>query len=284
MKIVLKRVLALSLAITLAFSVNVFADDPEKIDIGSDAIRKDLSNFVKTMYYEPRDRVNNISFYNGDYRLSSVKDYYVEYENNKEPGTAKVTYTGVGDYEGTYTATFTIAKMPISKITTKASFNSKKVLTVTASSGSEDLVLNKDYTYTSVTDVDGKVTVTIKGIGTRYTGTVKKTIKAKNNPNPSARSYLKVVTMTKCKNIKGKKIQLKWKKLKKITGYQINFVKGKSFSKGKKIAVGNNVKTYTLKKLKKKKTYSVRMRSYLIYNNKRYYSSWNTTVRVKIKK
>ena len=105
------KLLSLILVFTFALSTVTFAAEP--IDIASDAIRKDTSNFVKTMYYEPRDRVNNISFYNGDYRLNSVKDYDVEYKDNYLPGTATITYTGKGDYTGTYSATFTILKASI---------------------------------------------------------------------------------------------------------------------------------------------------------------------------
>lgn len=279
------KILSLVMVFTLAFSTYAFADDP--IDINSDAIRKDMTNFVKTMYYEPRDRVNNISFYDGDYRLSTIKDLKVEYENNIEPSGvdgSKIIYTGVGNYTGTFTATFTIEKMPIANITTKASFNSKKVLEVSANSGSEVLVLGTDYNYTASTDVDGNVTVTFRGIGTRYTGTVSKVIKAKNNPNPSARSYLKDVVMTKHKNIKGKKIELKWKKIKNVQGYQLKYYqKGKSYA-AKKLFIAQNVKKHIIKKLKKKKTYYIKMRSYIIYNNKKYYGDWTSTVKVKIKK
>ncbi|MCR5429946.1 MAG: hypothetical protein K6E58_01790 [Eubacterium sp.] len=276
------KLLSLILVFTFAFSTYAFADDP--IDINSDVIRKDMTNFVKTMYYEPRDRVNNISFYNGDYRLDSIKDYKVEYENNREPGTAKITYTGRGNYTGTYTTTFTIAKKPMANLTTKASFNSKKVLTVSANNGSEDLKLGTDFTYTAVTDVDGNVTVTFKGIGTRYTGTCKKTIKAKNNPNPSARSYLKNIVITSRKNIKGKKIKVKWKKIKNIAGYQLRYSRKSSFASAKKLTLANTVKSYTTGKLKKKKTYYLKMRCYIVYNNKKYYGNWTKVSKIKIKK
>lgn len=276
------KILSLALVFTFVFSTVAFADEP--IDIGSDVIRKDMTNFVKTMYYEPRERINNIGFYNGDYRLSSIKDYTVEYKNNQLPGTATITYTGLGDYTGTYSATFTITKMPIANITTKASFNDKKVLMVSANNGSEDLVYNTDYYVTHVTDVDGNVTVKFYGKGARYTGTCTKTIKAKNNPNPSARSYLKDVVVTKAKNIKGKKVELKWKKLKKITGYQLRYSKKKSFKGQKKITLSQKVKKYRTKKLKKKKTYYFKMRSYIIYNGKKYYGDWTNTIRIKIKK
>ncbi|MBP5773609.1 MAG: hypothetical protein J6W35_06020 [Eubacterium sp.] len=276
------RLLSLILVFILAFSTYAFAD--ELIDIGSNEIRKDMTNYVKTMYYEPRDRVNNISFYNGDYRLSSIKDYTVEYKNNMLPGTATITYTGVGAYTGTYSATFTITKMPIANITTKASFNEKKVLMVSANNGSEDLVYNTDYYVTQVTDVDGNVTVKFYGKGARYTGTCTKTIKAKNNPNPAARSYLKDVVITKAKNIKGKKVELKWKKIKKIAGYQLRYSKKKSFASAKKVTLGSKDKKYKTKKLKKKKNYYFKMRCYIIHNGKKYYGDWTNTIKIKIKK
>ena len=256
------KLLSLILVFTFAFSVMTFADEP--IDIGSSDIRKDMTNFVKTMYYEPRERINNISFYNGKYRLSSLKDYSVEYKNNQMPGIATITYTGVGDYTGTYSATFTIAKMPMANITTKASFNTKKVLTVSANNGSEDLIYGTDYYCTPYIDVDGNVTVTFHGKGTKYTGTCKVKIKAKN--------------------IKGKKVELKWKKIKKIAGYQLRYSKKSSFASAKKITLAQKVKKFKTKKLKKKKTYYFKMRSYIIYNGKKYYGDWTNTIKIKIKK
>lgn len=277
------KVLSLVLTFTLAFSVMVFADEPEPIDINSSAIIKDMTNFVQTMYYEPRERINNISFYDGEDRLNSIKDYYVEYENNELPGTATIKYTGVGKYTGTYVAKFTIAKMPIANITTKASYNSKKVLEVSANNGSEDLVNGVDFKTTSITDVDGNVTVTFQGIGARYTGTCKKVIKAKNNPYPAPRSYLKNIVLTKYKNIKGKKVQLKWNKLKNIAGYQIRYSMKSSYASAKKVTLANTAKSFKTKKLKKKKTCYIKIRCYIIHNNKKYYGNW-TAVKVKIKK
>ena len=292
------KILSLVLVLTLLFSTYAFADepnneDPEKIDIGSDLVEKDYTNFAKTMYYEPRERINNLSFYYGghdeEHRLSSIKDYTIEYVDNELPGTAKVIYTGVGLFTGTHTEEFEIQKMPIANVTTKASFDSNKKLVATASNGSKDdspdrMVLNKDYKYSAVTDVDGNVTVTFQGIGTRYTGTCKIEIKAKDNPNPSARSYLKDVVITKSKNIKSKKIELKWKKIKNIAGYQMKYYqKGKSAS-AKKLTLAKTLKKYTIKKLKKKKTYYIKMRTYIVYNNKIYYGAWTKAAKVKIKK
>ena len=202
MKKVIQRIIPITLAITMCFSINVIAKEP--IDISSDAIRKDMTNFVQTMYYEPRERINNVWLYDDtqspSYRLSSVKDYIVEYKNNQMPGTATITFTGIGDYTGSFSKTFKIVKMPIANITTKASYNEKKALIVSANSGSEDLVYGKDFTISATTDVDGNVTVKFYGTGDRYTGSCTKTIKAKDNPYPAPRSYLKDVVITKHKN------------------------------------------------------------------------------------
>lgn len=278
------KLLSLILVFTFAFSTVAFADDP--IDIGSDAIEKDDKNFVKTMYYEPRDRVNNIIFIDKDknYRLSSVKDYIVEYKDNWLPGTATVTYTGVGDYTGTYSANFTILKASIATITTKASFDKNGKLTVSANSGSEDLVYGTDFYCTPKTDVYGNVTVKFFGIGQKYNGSCTKTIKAKKNPNTPAISYLKDVVIKKCKNVKGKKIEVKWKKIKKIAGYQLRYSKKASFKGQKKITLGPKAKKYKTKKLKKKKTYYVKMRCYIVYDHKKYYGDWTYVRKVKIKK
>ena len=257
MKNIIQRIIPITLAITMCLSVNVFGMN--EVGLNASWIRKDMTHFVQTMYYEPRERINNVWLYDDSqspsYRLSSVKDYIVEYKNNQMPGTATITFTGVGDYTGTFSKTFKIVKMPIANITTKASYNDKKALIVSANSGSEDLVYGKDFTVTSVTDIDGNVTVKFYGMGDRYTGSCTKTIKAKDNPNPAPRSYLKDVVITKHKNIKGKKIELKWKKIKHIAGYQLRYSKKASFKGATKVVLGPKDKIYITKKLKKKKTY-----------------------------
>lgn len=272
--------LVIALSIILGTTTLAFAG----VDINSSDVIKDYSNFIPSMTYNAKDRINNIKFfYNGE-RLNSIKDYMITYKNNFYPGIATITYTGVGNFEGTFVANFTIEKTPVTEITVKASFNKNKKLVVTANNGSSNLVEGVDFTYTASTDVDGNVKVNVKGIGDCYTGLVTKTISSEDNPNPSARSVLKVVKFTKVKNVKKKKVQLKWKKIKKIAGYQIKYSKKSNFASATKVFVKASAASKTITKLKKKKTYYFKMRSYINYNKKKYYSEWNTKKKVKIKK
>ena len=85
---------------------------------------------------------------------------------------------------------------------------------------------------------------------------------------------------------KGKKsFVLQWKKMKNISGYEIQISTNKKFKKAKKVKI-KKIKTtkLTVKKLKKNKKYYVRMRAYRTYNGKNSYSAWTKTKRVKTKK
>lgn len=92
-------------------------------------------------------------------------------------------------------------------------------------------------------------------------------------------STMKVSSLT---NKKGKKVYIKWKKNSKSTGYQIKYVTGKS--KAKTVKASSKDKTKTISKLKKGKTYKVRIRSYKKVSNVTYYSAWSKQKSVKIKK
>ncbi len=90
------------------------------------------------------------------------------------------------------------------------------------------------------------------------------------------------VTLKSAKNQKGKKVLVKWKKVNKADGYQIQVAQKKTF-KGKK-SVTTTKTSYTIKKLKKKKTYYVRVRAYKMNGQKKVYGKWSAVKKVKIKK
>ena len=101
------------------------------------------------------------------------------------------------------------------------------------------------------------------------------------------KKILRLTAPTKLKiaNQRGRKLSVTWKKQKKISGYQIQYSTGKAFAKGTKIT--NIVKSSdkaVIKKLKKGKTYYVRMRSYQKSGSKKTYSAWSSYTKVKIKK
>ena len=75
-----------------------------------------------------------------------------------------------------------------------------------------------------------------------------------------------------------------WKKNKKqTTGYQIQFALKRNF-KGAKIRTYEGVTKATVLKLKAKKTYYVRIRTYKTVNGVRIYSDWSKAKSVKAKK
>jgi len=83
------------------------------------------------------------------------------------------------------------------------------------------------------------------------------------------------VKISSAKNLKGKKIAIKWKKVKKATKYQVKAVCGK-----KTIIKTTKKTSYTIKKLTKGKKYKIYVRAY----NKYGYGKWSKAKKVTVKK
>lgn len=87
------------------------------------------------------------------------------------------------------------------------------------------------------------------------------------------------IKRTKIKKLYAKKkaIKVKWKKVKGIKGYQIQYSTNKKFKKKnkKKLVKKNKKTTITLRKLKSKKKYYVRIRTYIVKNGVKQYSKWS---------
>lgn len=120
----------------------------------------------------------------------------------------------------------------------------------------------------------GTAKIKITGTG-NYNGTITKTFKI----NPKGRSLKSVK--------KGKKsFKATWKKSSKTwtTGYQVQYSTSKKFKKAKTATVKSYKKTKVMvKKLKKRKTYYVHMRTYKTVKGKKYYSGWSKVKKVKTK-
>lgn len=83
---------------------------------------------------------------------------------------------------------------------------------------------------------------------------------------------------------KKKAIRIDWSKVKKAKGYQIQISRYKSFKKAKTIHVKKSKKFYTIKKLKKKTKYYIRIRAYkgtagTGKNKKKIYGKWKKASR-----
>lgn len=109
----------------------------------------------------------------------------------------------------------------------------------------------------------------------------------KNQAEEQANIKKYTPSKTKLKSAKkqsAKSVRLTWKKVKGCAGYEVYMSKKKN-SGYKKIATLKKAKkvTYTKKKLKKKKTYYFKVRTYKTVNGKKYYSTFSNVKKVKMK-
>lgn len=133
---------------------------------------------------------------------------------------------------------------------------------------------------------DVKQTYKVEGNTSASTTAAPTTTTATNKTTTPAKVTVKKTTLKSAKNAKGKKLVVKWNKNTAGNGYQIQYSTSKKFAKGNKTKTISKNKTtsYTIKKLKKKKTYYVRIRTYKKVSGKTYYSGWSSVKKATIKK
>lgn len=136
-----------------------------------------------------------------------------------------------------------------------------------------------------VATVNSKGKVTVKGTGkatitvtAKATSTYSKSVKKITVYGVPKKPEMKKLTAGK------KKFTVQWKKDKKADGYQVQYSTDKKFKKNvKSVNVSKKSTKATVKKLKKGKTYWVRMHSYKKINGKKYYSGWGKVKSVKVR-
>ena len=136
-----------------------------------------------------------------------------------------------------------------------------------------------------VATVNSKGKVTIKGTGkatitvtAKATSTYSKCVKKITVYGVPKKPETKKLTAGK------KRFTVQWKKDKKADGYQVQYSTDKKFKKNvKSVNVSKKSTKATVKKLKKGKTYWVRMHSYKKINGKKYYSGWGKVKSVKVR-
>lgn len=136
-----------------------------------------------------------------------------------------------------------------------------------------------------VATVNSKGKVTVKGTGkatitvtAKATSTYSKSVKKITVYGVPKKPEMKKLTAGK------KKFTVQWKKDKKADGYQVQYSTDKKFKKNvKSVNVSKKSTKATVKKLKKRKTYWVRVRSYKKINGKKYYSGWGKVKSVKVR-
>ena len=99
---------------------------------------------------------------------------------------------------------------------------------------------------------------------------------------PNTQVKLGKASISKVTAKSGKKLQIKIKKASGAKGYEISYSLNKKFKSAKKVTVKKT--TYTIKKLKKGKTYYIRIRPYTKSDGKMVYGTYSKTVKKKVTK
>ena len=175
------------------------------------------------------------------------------------------------------TKTETIYKASkLSLSTTKYTYNGKdkKPSVKIYDSKGKKLVYGTHYTYKrpSSSKKVGKYTIKITFKGD-YSGT--KSLYYEINP---ASTKLSSVTVAK----KSLKVKIK-KQTSQTSGYEIQYSTSSKFKSAKTKTISNKKTSYTIKSLKAKKNYYVRVRTYKKVGSKKFYSSWSKSVKKKTK-
>lgn len=267
-------------------------DTPDKptdsiIEIGKCAIKLSSNEYV----YNGSARKPSLTVKNGKITLVKEKDYKVFYENNINAGIATVTVIGIGKYTGMKNSNFIIQKSPntvkAANLKIGSSAKARSISVKATAKGGAKLSYKSNV---KAIKVNGKGKVTI---AKNYVGRVTVTITAAATANykqASARATITVnpskSNLTKLQNKKGKKLEIRWKKNTAADGYQIQYSTNAKLKKDAKMVKvpGAKKTSKTVSKLKKGKTYYIRIRVYKKSAGSTYYSDWSSVKKVKIKK
>lgn len=194
--------------------------------------------------------------------LTPGSDYKVYYYNNYAVGQATVSIAGKGYYKGVATINFNIVSPPVSE---------------PANSGTKDNV-----GVNSPTNKDKKNSSSVSSPLPKketFSGIVQIEKKLENNMTKKPEKvWVKQIRAHK------KALKIIWKKGKNVSGYQVQYSLKRKFTSGvKNVMLTKNTASCTVKKLKTKKTYYVRVRAYRKIGKKRIYSSWSNVKKIKIR-
>ena len=261
----------------LSVQVTVDGDAPEPEP--EDIFQASVAAVADQVYTGKAVKPELTVMYN-DNMLSSGTDYTTAYTDNINAGTATVTLTGTGSYEGTKTVTFKIVPAEISKTVISAiknqTYTGKAVKPkLTVKFNKKKLAAGTDYTLSYKNNkAVGNATVTVKGLG-NFTGSVKATFTIIPKP----------VKLTALEAAGSGRLTVRWKTGSGVSGYQIEYSLKKNFSKSAKVKVaGAGKKEKRISGLAKGKTYYVRIRSYKTVKGKQIYSDWSAAMKQKTKK
>ena len=218
-----------------------------------------------------RTQSGTTKVYSGEKLLTSKTDYKITYTNNRNAGTAVMTITGKGNYTGTITKNFKIARAKITKASLHYSaldYTGKartQTNTTVVYSGKTVLKKGTDYKISYSNNVKvGIAVMTITGRG-NYTGTLRKTFKIRP----------KAAKISKLSAAGTGRVKVTWQTVStQADGYQIQYCPSADFSAKKtKLVKGRTTGSCVLSNITAGKPCYVRIRSYKTVSGTRIYSS-----------
>ncbi len=244
-------------------------------------LSKNISNAsissIDTQRYTGREVCPSVTVQIGSTVLVRNVDYTLSYQDNRSPGTASVTITGMGTCTGSRTVTFKIAQPSLSSASVKVSATTtyngeEKMPRVTVRLYGETLEEDEDYEVDYRNNVNpGKATVVIYGLGD-YSGSKKASfvilpgkpgwISAKSN---------------------GSAAVLSWQRDKYVSGYEVYRSRSASsgFSRLGTLTKNTNTKCQNVNLARG--TYYYKIRSYIQANGRKYYSAYSKARKVVIR-
>ena len=258
------------------------------------------SNFNEILY---SGRLNVINDYTAESMLSELEVVYndaYDADGKPVPGVTLDSHGGCirGGMVSTIPLSYYVSLKPMGKIKTKTSSRTTSSVKVSwnklngvsgyriyrsakRSSGYKYLkqLSSKTTSYTNKKLSSGKtyyykVRAYSNVLGGRYYGSYSTPLKSGTRPGKPK------VTVKK----KGRRLKIKYKKISGASGYRIYIRTGKKgrYKRVKQYTSGKKV-SYTSKKLKRKKTYYVKVRAYKTISGKKYFGSYSKAKKVKIR-
>ena len=197
---------------------------------------------IKNMTYTGNPVVLKLTVKDGSTKLTEKEDYKVSYKNNTDPGTATVTLTGTGGYEGTITRYFSILEPW--QISEKTDTNTEKT----------DADANKTENH----NTDPAAAALTKGAPQSSAEALLVSMKTKKDPAGTEFGRLQL----RVSKAAARKLTLKWKKVSGAAKYVMygNVAGRKPY---KKLAeIRKSKKSYTKKSLKPGKWYKLLLIAY----------------------
>lgn len=233
---------------------------------------------VNNIEYNKKERFASVSVNDGDIRLEQGKDYELEGDYSaRDIGDYRITIKGIGDYDGRTTEEYQVVcscwkyygDWQVRKEATEDTTGLKYRICSMCGSEDTEIIERKSSKKQNVSS-----------------GISQQSPLRNENGNTNVK---KVATGTLGKgkidsiySKKSKEIVIKIRKVAGAKGYQIQYATNRKFKKQKSKLTKKT--KYTIKKLKKKKTYYVRVRAYKLSGKTKIYGKWSTVKKIKVKK